>query len=360
MRRAGWRIGFAPSGVPPTSSTVALNAAGTWLAMSFVPETDDTLTELNLPTASVTGSPIAADLQVQIYATSTANLPDSGGTALATATAAALPTANNLCTWSGLSLAVSANVQYWAVFKNLNASPAANLVSFRVGGSQSGWSDEWGSTTTMGWNKRQTTDSGAAWATGVVSGCAGLRLVYSGGRADGAPVLQYIATSTDTLHTSKETGLHLTLGSNAKPRVRAISFPVAKVGSPTGDVVCKLYLGATLLATSAAVASRQFSTSFDYVPFVFPAAIAVAPGAVLRASVRNTAADSSANTYRLYEYLWDTSAASLALLPLGAQKTVWDGSAWTQTQGTVIPFALYADAENDFDAVSGGATAWVA
>lgn len=360
MRRFGFRVGFCPSGVPPTVSTVSLNAAASWLAMSFVPEMDDTLVEVDLVCASVTGAPIAADLQLQIFATSSSNLPDSGGSALLTATASALPTANNLCAWTGLSLAVTANTQYWAVVRNLNATPTTNFVGFRVGGANSGWPAEWGSTSTLGWHKRQTNDSGGAWATGVVAGVGGQRVVYSGGRADGAPVLNYVSSSSDTLHTSKETGVMLTSGSNAKLRVRAISFPMAKVGTPTGDVSAKLYIGGSLQATSSAVAAKQFATSFAYVPFVFPSTVVIDPATQFRVSTRNSQADSSANTYRLYEYTWDSSAASLALIPFSAQKTVWDGSAWSQSSGVLIPYAVYLDAENDFDALASGASAWVA
>ncbi len=101
---------------------------------------------------------------------------------------------------------------------------------------------------------------------------------------------------------------------------------------------------ADLLA--ATISSNQF------VYAEFPSVITIAPSTVVRLTLAGASgnADASGNRWNNVEHTWDSDADSLALKPFSgtAKKTYYDGSSWTDTPGSVTPFALLLDTAGEF------------
>src|SRR4051812_14338490 len=115
-------LGWFPT-APTTTNTVAVSAAANWYALSFVPDSGRTLSEIRTYVSAVAGTLGANDITADLYdSTGTAGAPgsaiESGKVPTATITAA------GYYTFNGFTTALTAGLLYWIVFKNVNGTPA--------------------------------------------------------------------------------------------------------------------------------------------------------------------------------------------------------------------------------------------
>lgn len=357
LQIVGFNVGA--TGMNNGMSTFPIDAASDWLAFSYTPPENKTLAKVQAYCSAITGSPIAADADCELYSSS-AQAPASSIEAVSAADA---NPAVDFMQWSGFTSALTAGTQYWFVFKNANATPGSNFYTLRFGG---GGTFPQGvllglATTQSSFAKRQTTDSGVSWAGSPVSAVAFLRLEFSDGTFDGFPFSNLAGLATlDRVFSDDELGVQFTTPSNGVLNVRGLLFYPHKVGTPTGNLRYRLYSGATpsLLATTAGVATPgQITTSLGFpTPLWFSAAQTIQPGTVLTAVMgETTQSDTSANAYSTAEFTIQNTAASKALLPFGGiKKARFDGTTWTYTDTSAVPFGLILDTDGEFGAGGGG------
>src|SRR5215469_1786826 len=127
-------IGFLPAIPNNALTTFFLNAASPrGIALGIYPAFNGTLTSFSLYLASLTGGGgAAADYLLNIDADSTTT-PGTPGTSLGSATQGGVPTAPGWVDWTGLSIAMIADTQYWAYVTNANASPTTIFPTYQLG-----------------------------------------------------------------------------------------------------------------------------------------------------------------------------------------------------------------------------------
>src|SRR5207253_10957804 len=87
---------------------------------------------------------------------------------------------------TGFTTALTANVQYWMVFKNVNATPAINNCTFRNVAGFSTNPLSGGITTAQSWGTATSTNSGSTWSRNPNN--VSLRVSYADSTYDGIPV----------------------------------------------------------------------------------------------------------------------------------------------------------------------------
>lgn|SRR5574343_357497 len=340
-------LGVMPSAVGYSAGTLALNAANTQIAFSFIAPyaaANKTLSKVKLFTSAIAGTQanIASTLNLCADAS---GVPNSG-------TIVETETVSNVAAgwweWTGFSTELTGGVRYWLIVKNTAVDPttdyptvqwiAANSVNYQVSGSGSTW----------GIAKVSTTDGGSTWATGALNGYAGIRLEFSDGSFMGAPFSAAGSTATGyPVYSTRELGNLITTPANGKLNIRGVCMPLRKNGTPAADVVYKLYNGTTLIGTTHEVPRANFGT-YLFMPATFQAAVEVAPSTSLRVVFAMDAdAGDSSNYYYIPGYTIEDNADSKALVPYGAQATYYTGS-WAQTSTLVLPFALLLDTDSEF------------
>jgi hypothetical protein len=331
-------------------------AAAVYLAYGFFAPASKTINTVRVFVSAVAGTLAATDLQLDVYSdtpgTPNASLSSTtniGGTA---------PTGTGWITFQGLSQAVSGGTQYWLVIRNNNAIQGTNNATFRqVFGCLSpafagvNVSNLWGGNICL-----KSSNAGSTW--GVVSGTAtgSVRVGFSDGSYWGFPVSNN-ATGADKAFGSNEVGVKFTSPANAILNVAGIALPVTQSGSPTGNLRFRLYNDTTLLGTTANVLQAYTGNASQWYYGYFGSDIVVQPGTVLRASFCDSAADSSSAFFRTSnEVTVDSDSNSLALMPFEGtlQKTTFNGTSWTDTNTSIIPFALILDSAGEFGASCGG------
>jgi len=333
--------------------TLALSAAGTWLALGFTPEAGKTVSKIKANTSAVSGTLGNTDITCDIYSDSNG----APGSSLQSSSTVTGPPINGSAwwEWTGFTQALTAHTQYWAVFKNVNGTPASNFPTFRYGGAQTGplpTDFAASSTATWGSTKKHSTDSGSTWAGTNIAGVFGLRIEYSDGSFQGWPASALAQNAIGVgIYSTREWGVKFTAPANAKLSVRGAQFALAKTASPTGDIVMKLYDGTTPLGTSLAIPKANLSTSLSFYHALFSAPITVAAGTVLRLTLaESTQSDANTNRYNGYTYTIENDANSKALMPMGGtwQQTYYDGSSWAETDTAIPICALLLDTDADF------------
>ena len=349
QERWGQLLGFTPPTPSNAASSLILNAANTWCALSFVLAESKTLSKVKLYTTSVTGTLGSTDLTCDIYS----DVSGSPGTSVESRnTVTATPTGALWVEFTGFTTALTAGTRYWLVFKNVNATPTTNYLTYQWGSSDTSPFLLGSISPSWGWTKKHTTDAAATWisAQGNVSG---LRLEFSDVSFNGLPV-QALGYSTDYIYSTRELGVLLTLPSNAKLNVRGMALFLNKIGAPAGNLRYRLYDGTTLLATSDAVNIANVETGARWTPAYFSTTQTLNAGLSLRASAGITTGGDASNYIRCYGYTVENNADSKALLPWGAQRTYYNGTSWVETDTGILPFALILDTDGEFTATGGG------
>jgi len=338
-------FGFLPAGAP-NSSTFALNAANARHAMSFIaPPTTKTLTQAACILFSMTGSVSAAEFKAELQADS-AGAPSNS--ALETVNCDATPvgsiTAVNTHTFS---TSLTAGARYWIVYKNTNATPASNFVTFVWGNTASA---DCGAVTSANfhWARKVSADA-STWDTGQAE-VVGLRVKFNDGSYDGFPFSGGGNTVVgDGVYGSRELGDIFTTP-DIKLHVVGIRMMLAvKTGTPTGTLRFKLYQGTTLLGTTADL----YTTSPVVGMYVegFSSPIVLLPNTAHRITIaESTQSDASTNRYNARVYGLMQDAASKTMMPFGGtmMKTYFDGSIWTNTDTDLIPGSVILDPDVPF------------
>lgn len=343
-------IGYGTTGVS-TLDTDSLNAAGTWTAYRFQPEYSLTVASVTVVKSAQTGALVTADFSAEIYS-DIATVP---GTSLATCLPPnSVPVNNSTTTFHTCNYAVTAGNYYWVVLKNLNASPAANFMSYQT--SHSGMSLRVGAN----WNSFRTTDSGANW-TQNVAGAGGWRIEYSDGSFGGTAVKA--GTVTGNIFDTTELGIVFTIPSDWPTlNVAGAMGALSKTGAP-GAANIALYEGTNVVATSSTsvILSTSIATTLDYHSFYFPTVQTMLPGSTYRLTFREgTVGDGSGNRYNHYVItMVDTSTTTTNTMPFGGtmRATTLSGGAWTDSTTSVSAISVILDANNPFDFSAGGTRA---
>lgn len=360
--RSSFPFGFLPTGAANGTSTLALNAATTWLAYGFVPSETKTLSKVKAYISAVTGTLTAAGLSCDLYSDTAATGPNASLESRTSYTTDP-PTAGTWIEFTGFTTSVTAGTQYWIVFKNNVGTPSSNFPTYRFGGGNSWINETSGSNIAYGWHKRATTDSGTSWATNAVVRTAGLRLEYSDGSFDGTPASQIAAhTAANSVYANRELGVLFTTPANAKLNVWGIYAQLAKTGTPTGSLRFRLYTGTTLTATTNSVVTANVVTGgviFAY----FSARQALAPSTAYRIVLSETTqADTSANCFQLYTFTIENDANSRSILPYdGTMQSTYTTDAtagppatWAETNTSIHPIGMLLDHPSEFGAIGAG------
>ncbi len=344
----GWLPPRAGSGI----GNFSLNAAANWMAFSFVPDANRTVTACNFVFRALTGTLAAGDVSCTIYSDTGSSAPNAAISAATTTVTPALtaPNLGLLVSFTGISQAVTAGTLYWAVLKNLNATPATNFPNWRYAltGTVSRLNRDF--------NGATSTNSGGAW-TGLGLGVGCQRIDYLDGASDGAPLLQVGAGFAGMeAYDTREVGSMFTLPANVAPLVRGIAIASFKAGSPTGNMRFQLYQDTTLLGTTATIPPGRVSnpvTGGDALPLLFAAPISVPAGALVRLTVGTTTGGDASNYYSPILSPISNDATSKALLPFqaggGIVSTYFNGSTWAQNDTLIPQMALVLDSDTDFN-----------
>lgn len=348
-------LGYVPSA--PATSTLALNAAATWLAFSFLaPPGGKTVTSVRLYLTAVAGTLQTTDLTCDVYS----DTPGNPNASLGSVNLGSAPVGAGWVTFTGLNVVTTAGTQYWIVLKNADGTPGTNFATFGyLAGalpsllSPKSISNKSGSNCIC-----STTNSGTAW-TANNNGAAGFRLGYGDGSYDGLPLsAASTAAIANKAFGSNLVGVQFATPAGPSLKVAGLAFQLEAVGTPTGYPVFSLYQGATLLgSTPNLVCNVPATTASDWFFNYFSSDITLSPSTTYRAVFGDSAADSGTNYFlagNLFSY--DTDSNSLPLLPFEGTTEVatYNGSTWTATQGYLTPFALILDSGGEFLVSSGG------
>lgn len=354
QERIGSVMGFLPTTPTNGASTLALNAAATWMAYSFVQDGSKTINKLAAFTSAINGTQANISVSAEIYSDSSGN----PGTSLAGPV-----TLTNLAAgwweWAGFTYATTAGTRYWIVTKNTAGAPATDYPTFRHGGLNTSPFETNGGLHLWGWTKKQSADSGATWATTAVNATFGYRIEYSDATYDGIPCSHLTgAAAAAGVYGTREEGVLITTPADVKLRIRGAVGVVTKTGTPTGNLQFRLYNGTTLLATSTPIPPGNVSNAYVYA--YFATTQVVNPGTSLRIMYSETAqSDTSANRYAPFTYTVQDSAASRGLLPWSIQRTYTeDGTVGTPTfselNTQILPIGIILDTDDEFDASGAG------
>lgn len=354
-------------------STLALSAAGIWLAMGFVPSATKTLLKARIYLDTKTGTPANTEMTADLFSDAS-GIPNASTEGPISADSAPASGSWMQWTFAGTSV-VTINTQYWLAFKNTNASPGSNFPTYRIqasGGAAVGTLyptpfDGYAATAPMyGWAKVHTVNSGAAWGSSIVGATVGLRLEYTDGTFEGMPVVTQVrpsnGTTGDRAFGTQEVGVRFNIPAGVTFNAMRVGFPLIKVTTP-GDLTLKLWQGATLLDT-ATIAAGNVTTStggWYHATFATVRPI-VSTNQPFRVTFGDaTAADANTKGYNSQIYTWENDANSLALKPMNGtlQKTITaDNTAnpvvFTDTATDVLPFALLLDTGGELTGAGGG------
>ena len=352
-------FGIVEENLSAGANTQALSAANTWVAYSYVSPIAQTLNTVRAYISAIAGVPLAADADCELWSSTAAGIPNA---VIETVTASDANPAVGWIQFSGFTTALSAGTQYWLIFKNLNAVPGTNNWTLRFTSGTGLTRGLFGllSTTLAATTgaKIHTTDAGTSWTSVQICG-ASMRLGFSGGGFDGAPFENFsVATAVGQgIYSTRECGTYFTLPTNAKLNVRGVGICITgESGTPTGNFRIRLYRDTTLLATSQeSWGSTQIASSLRFIEGTFASVQALNGGDIIRVvGSETTQSDASTNRYNLLEHYVENDADSAALMPMGAKRTYFDGTSWTEDATRVIPVVLVLDTGAEFAAGGGG------
>lgn len=360
--------GFRPVNPAATTSTFQLSTANNWLGFSFFAIGSRTVNTVRAFISAVAGTLANTDITCEIQ-TDSSGLPSganpSGGAAQSLASAI---TTSGWQTWSGFTAALTDGQLYWMVFKNVNALPGTNNVTFRWGAagsapsSAAGWNS--GNTMKYGWFKSSTTTGGGGWGT-LAAGVAMPRAGYADGSFAGLAASN-VASSADLVFSARLAGVKFVVPPNTRWNVAGVNLFIAgNTGTPTGNPLVKAFKGTSTSPTldpngTSTIIPKANVTVAGWYPFYFPANVSMLAGDTWRVVLGEDAnADTSSNAYKMSEYTMDSDSNSLAILPFAGTlgKTYsTDGTNFTDTATSIYGVDLLLDSNGEFGATGGGYT----
>ncbi len=357
----GWLVN-----TPQTSSSVAINAAATFVALGFVPRYGKTINEIRLLCVTKTGTVTAGNITGSIYS----DTPGTGPNAqIDINTNSPSYATGTFFDFTGYTTAASAGQQLWLVLKNLQGTPASNNISVLTTSGSGALPNEIGANTKYGWGRVTSTDSGATWSGSPVAQSSFLRIKYSDGSYEGLPI-KSISTSSSSvgIYGASEMGAMFTLRSTwPTVNVTGLRMPLRSItGTPTGNLRLRLYSGSsstpTRLGTTHTIpVGAVNSNAASWFTGYFSTPIAVAANTLLHVVAGTDGSDSGSNRFNGADYVFDSDSNSVLLMPLGAVQTYsTDGTNFTQNANTLTPFGLILDASGGEFTVSGGSGGVVA
>jgi hypothetical protein len=350
--------GFTPNAPSNGQATQAINGASTWCAFSFQAKSAN-LNEIHIFVYSVTGTVVAADITCDIYSDSS-GVPNSS---IESKNCSTSLSAQGFYKWTGFTSTYTVGTQYWAVFKNVNGTPASNYVTFRFASNGCYLNAITGSNPSYGWHKRLW--NGTNWTTSNATSAPGIIIVYDTSTVaqyDGVALNVITTESTDKTYSNLEVGVKFTTPTNGKFRVIGATFFIFRNGTPTGNLRYRLYNGTSLVDTTVSTVGNGNTGNgvAQWISLFFSSTNVLDSNTVYRLTIsESTQSDSSSNYYSTYAYTVGTDTGYSSLLPFNGtlQKTAYNGSSWTDTSSIIYPFGLILENEQALDAAasSGGA-----
>jgi hypothetical protein len=342
-------LGYLP-GLGPSGSTFNANAANNWLGLGLLaPPGGKTLNTVRMTVSTITGSLAATDLTCDVYS----DLPGAPNASLAsTNNIGGSPPVVGWNTWQGLSQVLTAFTQYWLVFKNVNGVPGTNFPQWRYvsNATASPFMERNSTNKNCGFTSVTSTNGGTSWSA-ISSGVGGFRLGFSDGSFFGMPMTNS-TTGADHAFGANEVGVKFTSPANCVLAVAGIGFQCEALGAPSGQLRFRIYNGTTLLGTTANLAlTVPTALTGNWLYSYFASDVVVQPSTVLRVTMSDSAADNTSNCYlTANDCTVDSDANSLPLLPFGGtlMKTTFNGTTWTDTNTSILPFALLLDDAGGF------------
>ena len=358
--RLGWL-----SGPSPNASSLALSGAlsgsysQTWLALAFVLDTAKTLSAFRMYLKTLTGA-AGSNCVVDFFSDNGSGAPNASIAGPFTSSGF---TAGAWNSWTGLSVALSASTQYWAVLRNSNGTPTSNYPTWNyMTGLNAGLYNTGAS---WGWLQTSSTNSGSTWASTQI-GAGGFRLDFSDSTYAGIPISGTInGAAGNRSYASNEQGASFNVPANMNINLRQALVYVSKTGTPNAasTMAVKIYSGSlSLLATSSAVPVGNVNTGSNgyLVSFASDVQLSSANNPYYLTVQDTYASETSANGYNPVLLTWDGDANSLTLKPMnGSMRGVYTtnaGTSFTPTDTTVMPFVLYGDTAGEFSSTGGGSS----
>lgn len=359
QKLAAQTIGFLPISVQVGNGTFQINSAIKAAGYARVMTETKTLNEFRAYCSTNGGNLALIAMDCDVYD----DVNGVPGSVLATASIAAGAFVAGFNDFTGFNISLTAGGRYWFILKNKSADPVTNNPTFRTQAGQvapvhAGFraGNIAGPSTTWGEAWATTPDYTAGTPTWTVShGAVGYRLKFSDGSYAGFPSSS-LSSNAGSIYGANFRGVVVTTPAHAKLKVSGVTMPILQTGPPTGNLVFKLYNGLTLLGTSSIVKPGNVAITYPwYVSGYFSTPIEVAPGTMLRAVACDSAADDGTHCYQHPEFTIDDTAASKALMPWGAKRTVStdSGASFTDTDTVMVPFGLILDTDGEF-APAGG------
>ncbi len=348
-------VGFICSAPANGYASQSINAAATWVALSFIAKHSD-IDDITIAN-TLTGTLAAADVTCSIYTDTTGGVP---GTNLETVNCAATPT-GGFNTFSGFTTSLTIGTRYWAVFKNLNGAPASNFLGIRYPAAGT-ISFLVGTNVIQGWAKRHSTDSGSTWAAGNIAGSVGLLIAYN---TSGTPVYDgmngystAVPPVTERVYATREYGVMFTTPATGNFNIAGVSFLLFRGGNPTGNAYYKIYEGTTLIASTSENPLQNTASGAGYQQTLgFSSTVTLSANTSYRVVIAESSnSDTSANYYGTYRYLLSSVAGAREVLPFNGtlQQTYYDGSSWAQDPLYICPFYLILDNGEEIESSGGG------
>lgn len=349
---AAIEVGYLP-GSKNIDTDREFSIAARYESFSFVLSEAKTLNTIRWPIAYIGGSPASGDARLDIYSSTTGNVPDA--TLANSTTTSGSFAADTWVSQTGFSLALSAGVRYWVVVRNVDGAPATNYFAIRVGTGifPSGWTQY---DVDSAYTFAESVNSGASWANDAGSGLFPFVLLFSDSTAFGLPYARrYRALDPDAtfgVYSTRERGTLFTTPANFKANVKCLSFQVAKQGSPTGSLRYRLYAGTTLIDTTATYLASTLASGGGNFPLCFTTPVTLSPSTIYRAVVSETTqSDTSSNYIQTTRfYVADSDATSQTLKPFGSATagTYYNGSSWSDDTTSLVPFMMTLDNGSEF------------
>lgn len=362
-------IGFPiDATVGPTN--LALSTATTYGAFGFQVNASETLSEVTTYYSGTTGTPTALGSTAELH-TDTTGDPTAGSTE--TKTLAGAPSGAGAQTWTGYTTALTANTQYWIVFKNATATPASNFQTLQYFQNQPSISKTSANSTITGANTlggyvfKYTTD-GTTWSSGGNNPIPafGVRLKFSSGRYLGYMFTNSAQETSNTVYAARIWGVKFTVPSTwPTMNVTSAALQVGSAGTkPASGLVYKIFSGSSTTpgaatCTSATRGAANISGSTGaYTPVNFASNCVLTANQTYRLvyAVQNASDGTNGNDYRSFKFTLENSAATKAQLPFGGITTTYstDGTTFTDTDTEAAAFQIFLDTSGEFTVSASG------
>lgn len=337
------------------AQTLQVNAAATWLGLSFnAPPGNKTLARVRVFATAVAGTLGNTTQSLDIYSDS-AGAPNASLVSSTTLTSPPVA-ASAWNEWggasTGLNLALTGGTQYWVVLKNNEAVPGTNFPTY--GWVNGGAMPRNSGQAALAWSKKHSTNSGGAWGT-AAAGVMGLRLEYTDGTFDGFPIQNISAASQGAFATSEQ-GSNFQLPTGANLKVAGLAVVLWSVtGTPTNGLRLGLWNGtqgseSNIAYTNTIPEALVAAAGGGWQESYFSSSQTLTGGNFYTVTMATTGADASTKRYNPIALTNDGTAAGEALMPFEGtlQQATYNGSTWSYSASAVVPILLLLDTSGEF------------